>query len=288
MHTRWLRTWWYLRVGLQMLTKSKERFDKIVAEASHDVRHNLIRVTKFQAGQNCKVLLPLSIISNGICSLCGIKGFTQFWSLNHPLQSLFKKSVLTTFLLYTICRSLVKASIEGFNGTHCQHSKTCSFLYNSCVKMLSSTDMVVRQMDVECRPAMGSPWNKLPPICSACCQRDSQGLHLCTSCWDDPSQANNWYPYLWGMPDSFPCLFFPVHFKFQPVYWVWYIRLAPGINTGIITGSKDPTRLVWPEAIPGSISGPVKGITTRRAPNKVGAKPGPASGNSLDWGPYWT
>ncbi len=139
--------------------------------------------------------------------------------------------------------------------------------------MLSSTDMVVWQMDIECRPAMGSPWNKFPPICSACCQRDSEGLHLCTSCWHDPPQANNWYPYLWGMPDSFPCFFFPVRFKFQPVYWVWYIRLAPGINTGIITGSKDPTRLVRPEAIPGSISGAVNGITRRRAPNEVGAKP---------------
>ncbi|CAK9238256.1 unnamed protein product [Sphagnum jensenii] len=44
-------------VRVLMLTKSKERFDKIVAEASHDVRHNLIRVTKFQAGQNCKTWL---------------------------------------------------------------------------------------------------------------------------------------------------------------------------------------------------------------------------------------
>jgi hypothetical protein len=40
-----------------MFTKSKERFDKIAKEAPQDMRHNLIQVTKFQAGQNCKVLL---------------------------------------------------------------------------------------------------------------------------------------------------------------------------------------------------------------------------------------
>jgi hypothetical protein len=47
-------------LSLQMLTKSKERFDKIQKEAPRDVQHNLIQVTKFQAGQNCKVSCLLS------------------------------------------------------------------------------------------------------------------------------------------------------------------------------------------------------------------------------------
>ncbi len=47
-------------LSLQMLTKSKERFDKIQKEAPCDVQHNLIQVTKFQAGQNCKVSCLLS------------------------------------------------------------------------------------------------------------------------------------------------------------------------------------------------------------------------------------
>ncbi|CAK9260814.1 unnamed protein product [Sphagnum jensenii] len=44
-------------VRVLMLTKSKERFDKIQKEAPRDVQHNLIQVTKFQAGQNCKTWL---------------------------------------------------------------------------------------------------------------------------------------------------------------------------------------------------------------------------------------
>ncbi|KAH8957646.1 hypothetical protein BDL97_07G103400 [Sphagnum fallax] len=44
-------------VRVLMFTKSKERFDKIAKEAPQDMRHNLIQVTKFQAGQNCKTWL---------------------------------------------------------------------------------------------------------------------------------------------------------------------------------------------------------------------------------------
>ena len=39
-----------------MLTASKERFDGIQREAPSEYRKNLIQVTKYQAGKNCKVL----------------------------------------------------------------------------------------------------------------------------------------------------------------------------------------------------------------------------------------
>lgn len=40
---------------MQMLTTSTERFDAIQREAPADCRNNLIHVTKYQAGKNCKV-----------------------------------------------------------------------------------------------------------------------------------------------------------------------------------------------------------------------------------------
>lgn len=39
-----------------MLTASKERFDAIQREAPSEYKSNLIQVTKYQAGKNCKVL----------------------------------------------------------------------------------------------------------------------------------------------------------------------------------------------------------------------------------------
>lgn len=41
--------------GVQMLTSSVERFQSIQKEAPAKFKNNLIQVTKYQAGQNCKV-----------------------------------------------------------------------------------------------------------------------------------------------------------------------------------------------------------------------------------------
>ena len=38
-----------------MLTASEERFNAVVREASKDCQQYLVRATKYQAGQNCKV-----------------------------------------------------------------------------------------------------------------------------------------------------------------------------------------------------------------------------------------
>lgn len=45
----------YNVVKLQMLTASSERFDAIQREAPVEHRGNLVQVTKYQAGKNCKV-----------------------------------------------------------------------------------------------------------------------------------------------------------------------------------------------------------------------------------------
>lgn len=42
-------------VCVQMLTLSNDRFESIKKEAPAEFKHNLIQVTKYQAGQNCKV-----------------------------------------------------------------------------------------------------------------------------------------------------------------------------------------------------------------------------------------
>lgn len=40
---------------LQMLTSSQERFEAILKEAPKELKRYLVRVTKYQAGINCKV-----------------------------------------------------------------------------------------------------------------------------------------------------------------------------------------------------------------------------------------
>jgi len=49
---------------LQMLTTSKERFESIKKEAPPEFKNNLIQVTKYQAGQDCKVSDSLRLHCN--------------------------------------------------------------------------------------------------------------------------------------------------------------------------------------------------------------------------------
>lgn len=60
---------------MQMLTTSKERFDAIQREAPAEFKNNLVQVTKYQAGKNCKVgwckqfLTSFPWADNNMCSL---------------------------------------------------------------------------------------------------------------------------------------------------------------------------------------------------------------------------
>jgi len=46
---------------VQMLTPSSERYQKIQKEAPAEFQKYLVQVTKYQAAQNCKVLITASV-----------------------------------------------------------------------------------------------------------------------------------------------------------------------------------------------------------------------------------
>ncbi|CAM6092883.1 unnamed protein product [Calypogeia fissa] len=52
------------RVRVLMLTSSEERYDAIVKEVPQDLRHFLVRVTKYQAGKNCKTWIMGKWVAN--------------------------------------------------------------------------------------------------------------------------------------------------------------------------------------------------------------------------------
>jgi hypothetical protein len=139
--------------------------------------------------------------------ICDLWSSHHQWIVKGPWMTFPEKMLqiawgLLKLLHHSFCKHLMdfpSLSYPAFNS-HWQYSRLtylASVTHKGCM-LLSWTDMVIWQVDIWCRPAMGAPRNKLPPICGTFSQTDSQGLHLCTSCWHVPPQTSDWHPYLWG------------------------------------------------------------------------------------------